>query len=55
MLMTLKAALFSEMTIMKLTLWFKSLFKAERTEISTHDREVLCELEAENKPFIYGK
>ncbi|WP_269083230.1 hypothetical protein [Companilactobacillus kimchiensis] len=40
---------------MKLILWIKSLLKTERTETSTQDKEVLCELEAENKAFIYGK
>ncbi len=55
MLMTLKAALISEMRIMKLIELIKSLLKAERTETSTHDREVLAELEGENKSFIFGK
>ncbi|WP_272950434.1 hypothetical protein [Companilactobacillus halodurans] len=40
---------------MKLTNWIKSLLKAEKNETSTHDREVLSELEAENKAFIFGK
>jgi len=55
MLTTLKAAFISEMTIMKLTTWIKSLLKAERTGTSTHDREVLSELEAENKAFLFTK
>ncbi len=54
MLMTLKAAIISEMKIMKLTNWIKSLLKAEKTT-TIQDREVLCELEAENKPFLFGK
>lgn len=40
---------------MKLITWIKSLFKAERNETSVEDREVLCELEAENKAFLFGK
>lgn len=55
MLMTLKAVIISEMKIMKLITWIKSLLKAEKNEASTQDREVLSELEAENKPFLFGK
>ncbi|CAJ1185870.1 hypothetical protein [Companilactobacillus paralimentarius] len=40
---------------MKLITWIKSLLKAEKTEVSTQDGEVLSELEAENKPFLFGK
>ncbi|WP_334340499.1 hypothetical protein [Companilactobacillus sp. HBUAS56275] len=55
MLMTLKAVIISEMRIMKLITWIKSLLKAEKNEITTQDREILSELEAENKPFLSGK
>ena len=40
---------------MKLIVWIKSLLKAERNETSTQDREVLSELESENKAFLFGK
>ncbi|WP_338214019.1 hypothetical protein [Companilactobacillus muriivasis] len=40
---------------MKLVELIKSLLKAERTETSTQDREVLAELEGENKAFIFSK
>ncbi|GEO46775.1 hypothetical protein [Companilactobacillus kimchii] len=40
---------------MKLITWIKSLLKAEKNEASTQDREILSELEAENKPFLFGK
>jgi hypothetical protein len=40
---------------MKLIKWIKSLFKTERIDSSTQDREILAELEGENRAFIYGK
>lgn len=40
---------------MKLLNLIKSLLNAERTETSTQDREVLAELEGENKSFIFNK
>jgi hypothetical protein len=43
------------MKIMKLIKLIKSLLKAERTETSTQEREILAELEGENKSFIFGK
>lgn len=55
MLMTLKAAIISEMKIMKLIIRIKSLLKTEKNDASTQDREVLSELESENKPFLSGK
>ncbi|WP_162254642.1 hypothetical protein [Companilactobacillus alimentarius] len=53
--MTLKAAIISEMKIMKLIIRIKSLLKTEKNDASTQDREVLSELESENKPFLSGK
>jgi len=40
---------------MKFLNLIKSLLNAERTETSTQDREVLAELEGENKSFIFNK
>lgn len=54
-LMTLKAAVISEMKIMKIVEFIKSLIKAEKTNTSTKDREILAELEGENKAFISSK
>ena len=40
---------------MKLVELIKSLLKTERIETSTQDREILAELEGENKAFIFNK
>ncbi|WP_281258456.1 hypothetical protein [Companilactobacillus nuruki] len=40
---------------MKFIKWFKSLLKSGKTEVSTHDKEILAELEGENKAFIFNK
>ena len=53
--MTLKAAIYFGDDIMKLINFIKSLLKTERIEASTHDKEVLAELEGENKAFIFSK
>jgi hypothetical protein len=53
--MTLKAEVISEMRIMKIVNLIKSLLKAERTRTSTQDREVLAELEGENRANAFSK
>ncbi|CAJ1199729.1 hypothetical protein [Companilactobacillus nantensis] len=40
---------------MKLLELIKSLLNAERTKTSTQDREVLAELEGENKASFFSK
>ncbi|MFH5810440.1 hypothetical protein [Companilactobacillus sp. FL22-1] len=40
---------------MKIVEFIKSLIKAEKTNTSTKDREILAELEGENKAFISSK
>ncbi|MFC6175825.1 hypothetical protein ACFQAV_03195 [Companilactobacillus huachuanensis] len=40
---------------MKFLKLIESLLNTEKTETSTQDREVLAELEGENKAFIFNK